>query len=136
MVRIEECASHGWWATWQAALGIDASRLDAVAALFDRVSTPTAFVSVTMEGVHVAVALGVLDNRWLGIFNMGTLPQLRRRGAGRAALIALAGWAAQRDATTGYLQVDLDNRPALGLYRAIGFKPAYRYVYLARERQA
>ncbi len=43
MVRIAECASDSWWATWQTALRIDASRLDAVAALFDRISAPMAF---------------------------------------------------------------------------------------------
>ncbi len=36
----------------------------------------------------------------------------------------------------GDLQVDLDNRPALDLYRAVGFRHAYRYAYLARERPA
>lgn len=82
------------------------------------------------------MALGVLEDRWLGIFNMATLPQMRRRGAGRAGLVALAGWAVERDAATGYLQVDLDNSPALNLYRSIGFEHAYRYVYLASERQA
>jgi len=135
-VRIDDCARDGWWGTWQTALGIDAPRLDAVGALFDRVSAPMAFVSVAIEGVGAAVALGVLDNRWLGIFNMATLPQMRRRGAGRTALVALARWAGQRNATKGYLQVDLANKPALNLYRTIGFEHAYRYVYLTRERRA
>ncbi len=115
---------------------IDGARAPAVADLFDRVSLQTAFVTVTVENVDAAVALGVLDGDWLGVFNMATLPQLRRRGAGRAALVGLADWAGQKGATTSYLQVDLDNRPALDLYRAVGFRHAYRYAYLARERPA
>jgi len=116
MVKIAEFASDSWWATWQTALRINAAPLDAVAGLVDRISAPTAFVSVALEGVDAAVALGVLEDRWLGIFNMATLPQMRRRAAGRAALVALAAWAVERDATKGYLQVDLDNSPALNLY--------------------
>lgn len=54
-VKIAEFASDSWWATWQTALRIDAPRLDGVAALFDRIPGPTAFVSV---------AMGVLMQRW------------------------------------------------------------------------
>lgn len=36
---------------------------------------------------------------------------------------------------TSYLQVDLDNGPALDHYRAVGFQHAYRYVYLGRARR-
>jgi ribosomal protein S18 acetylase RimI-like enzyme len=88
---------------------------------------------VSIDDIAAAVALGVLEDRWLGIFNMATLPTLRRRGAGRAALAALARWAAERGATTGYLQVDLDNQPATRLYRDAGFIESYRYVYLNRD---
>jgi GNAT superfamily N-acetyltransferase len=54
----------------------------------------------------------------------------------RAALAALAGWARRHGATRGYLQVELDNRPALGLYRGAGFGEAYRYVYITRAPTA
>jgi len=124
--------TDGWWRTWQAALGVEPSRLSAVAALLGRLDRRTAFVTVSIDGTSAAVGLGVLDGPWLGIFNMATLPASRRRGAGRTALAALAGWARGRGATGGYLQVELDNQSALELYRGAGFRQAYRYVYLTR----
>ncbi|HWK18853.1 MAG TPA: GNAT family N-acetyltransferase [Solirubrobacteraceae bacterium] len=89
-----------------------------------------AFVTVTIDEAEASVAFGVLDGHRLGIFNMATLPVQRRRGAGRTALTALAAWARDRGADVGYLQVELDNAPALELYRTAGFEHAYRYVYL------
>jgi len=129
-VRIDPAPSSAWWATWQAALGVGSARCAAVAAVFDRVPGERAFVTVTIDRADASVAFGVLDGHWLGIFNMATLPAQRRRGAGRTALTALATWARDRGADVGYLQVELDNAPALELYRTAGFERAYRYVYL------
>ena len=122
-----------WWATWQSSLGINPIRATAVDALFRRILPAKAFATVSIDDIAAAVALGVLEDRWLGIFNMATVPALRRRGAGRTALAALARWAAERGATTGYLQVDLDNQPATRLYRDAGFIESFRYVYLTRN---
>jgi N-acetylglutamate synthase len=131
-VEITSAPTDAWWATWQSSVGINPIRAAAVDALFGRIQKATAFATVSIDDVPAGVALGVLEDRWLGIFNMATLPALRRRGAGRTALAALARWAAERGATTGYLQVDLDNQTATRLYSRAGFLESYQYVYLAR----
>jgi ribosomal protein S18 acetylase RimI-like enzyme len=130
---ITSVPTETWWATWQSSLGLDSIRATAVSALFGRVQQRTAFVTVIMDDMPAGVALGILEDRWLGIFNMTTLPALRRRGAGRTALAALARWGQQHSATTGYLQVDLHNQPAARLYRDAGFIDSYRYAYLSRD---
>ncbi|MFZ0088486.1 MAG: GNAT family N-acetyltransferase [Solirubrobacteraceae bacterium] len=124
-----------WWEVWQAALGVAPARAAAVSDLFDRVLVPAGFVVAFLDDRPAAVALGVVDGGWLGIFNMATLPAQRRRGAGNAALAALADWGGTRAATTAYLQVDLDNQPARRLYRDAGFTDAYQYVYLSRAKR-
>jgi N-acetylglutamate synthase len=129
-VEITAWPTDDWWRTWETALGIADGRRPAVAALFQRLRQPTAFATVQGDGAPVAVGMGVLDGAWLGIFNMATLPAHRGHGAGGTALTALTGWARQRRATHAYLQVDIDNRPALSLYRGAGFRHAYEYVYL------
>jgi N-acetylglutamate synthase len=130
-VEITSWPTDEWWRTWQTTLGMPDVRRRAVAALFRRLRQPTAFATVHSDGAGVAVGLGVLDGSWLGIFNMATLPVHRGHGAGRTALTALTGWARQRGATRAYLQVEIDNRPALSLYRGAGFRHAYEYVYLS-----
>jgi ribosomal protein S18 acetylase RimI-like enzyme len=46
-------------------------------------------------------------------------------------MAALVDWAAERGATTAYLQVLGDNQPALALYAGLGFVEHHRYRYLA-----
>ena len=44
---------------------------------------------------------------------------------------ALLVWAAERGATTAYLQVRGDYPPALALYATLGFRTHHTYRYLA-----
>jgi len=90
---------------------------------------PAAYVTLTVDGVPVAVGRGVADGRWLGIYSMATLPAARGRGAARRILAALAQWAARRGATHAYLQVEEVSTVARRLYAELGFRPVYRYSY-------
>jgi N-acetylglutamate synthase len=75
----------------------------------------------------------VVEQGWLGIFCMGTLPAFRRQGAANAILRTLAIWAQLYDAQNAYLQVMDENRPAQALYGRVGFTTLYHYYY--REKQ-
>lgn len=60
----------------------------------------------------------------------------RGAGVGRALLESLLQWAAGRGATRAQLLVDLDNDPALGYYRHLGWQTtrlAARRMLLRRE---
>jgi GNAT superfamily N-acetyltransferase len=128
-VVIDLAPTTRWSTTWQAALGLSDDRLAATARLFGRVANQAAFVTVSVDGSPAGVGMGVVDGRWLGIFNMATLPGLRRSGVASAALGSLADWARRTGADRAYLQVDLGNVSARALYRAVGFETAYHYAY-------
>ncbi len=128
-IVIDAAPTPRWSTTWQAALGLTDARLAATARLLGRVTAPVAFATVTVDRSPAGVGMGVLDGRWLGIFNMATIPELQRRGVGRLALGALAQWGQCRGADRAYLQVDRGNPAARALYRAVGFETAYEYAY-------
>jgi ribosomal protein S18 acetylase RimI-like enzyme len=91
-----------------------------------------AFVGVPGEnGALRARGRVACDGDWAGITDVWVSPAHRRRGLALVVLAALLGWAAERGATTAYLQVRGDNAPALGLYRALGFRTHHTYRYLA-----
>jgi ribosomal protein S18 acetylase RimI-like enzyme len=96
-----------------------------LAALGDRALAAAA----DLDGVAVGVGFGVVDGTWLGIFGMATDPGARRRGVATAVVRALAGAGADSGATRAYLQVEVDNAPALGLYQGLGFLSSHRYHY-------
>ena len=66
---------------------------------------------------------------WVGVTDVRVAPEHRRRGLASTVLRELLGWAAERGATTAYLQVREDNAAALALYRRLGFEPHHSYAY-------
>lgn len=85
--------------------------------------------SVQPERAAAAMALGIRWGRWLGVYAMHTRPGLRRRGAGRALLHALAAHALAQGIEQLYLLVEPSNAPARGLYARCGFQDLYEYHY-------
>lgn len=93
------------------------------------IAAPAGYASVRIDGDVVAVARGVVQEGWLGVFAMAVLPAHRRRGHGRHLLGTLGQWAADQGAHSAYLQLWSGNDAARSLYTAAGFEPAYAYHY-------
>lgn len=88
------------------------------------------FASVRgVDGSLLGVARGSVDHGWLGVTAVEVAPDARRRGLGGALLAGLAEWAAGLGAEACYLQVAVENDPALSLYLARGFVEHHRYHY-------
>ena len=65
--------------------------------------------------------LGVLDE--LEVTNVATMPDLRRRGVGRALVNALLVYAREENFRRVTLEVRVSNAPAISLYETLGFTP-------------
>jgi len=87
------------------------------------------FASIAVDGQTVACGLGVLQNGSIGFYNIVTDDVFRRQGLAQGLIASLLAWAKAEGALCGYLQVMLDNPPALALYAKLGFKEAYQYWY-------
>ena len=81
------------------------------------------------DGTPVAAALGVIEDDLLGIFDVVTLPEQRRRGHGTALVVRLLDEARQRGCRHAYLQVETGNIAARALYARYGFVDSYSYWY-------
>lgn len=97
-----------------------------------RIRAPHVFALSTLDGAPACCGLGVLTGALLGVYLMRTAPFARRKGLARQVLRALTHWGATHEATTAYLQVEAQNRPAVNLYRSEGFTIAGRYRYWRR----
>jgi [ribosomal protein S18]-alanine N-acetyltransferase len=98
---------------------------------------PSVFGVVAMAGEGaeaVGFALGQVAADEAEVLTIAVAPWARRQGGGAALLSALRDVAAVRGARTLFLEVAVDNLPALALYNQFGFRQAgVRPGYYARQ---
>ena len=94
-----------------------------------RLGARCSYVTVWVADQPAAIGLGITSPGRLGIYAMHTVPELRRRGAARAALHALAQSALTDGHAELYLLVDAQNKAARALYAQTGFRDVYHYHY-------
>lgn len=89
--------------------------------------------SLADSGEPVACGLGVLENGFLGLFDLVTHPERRNHGYGTRLVKGLLRWAQERGAVRAYLQVVHRNTAARRLYQELGFREVYQYWYRVLE---
>lgn len=88
-----------------------------------------AFASIERDGEVIACGLGVLQSGYVGLYDIATDEHFRRHGYGKQIVESLIMWGKSQRASQAYLQVMVDNAPALQLYENLGFVERYRYWY-------
>ena len=126
-VAVRATATPAWLANDERAL----AHRDAALAVLEG-PADVAFVEVPSSGGPLtAKGRIVCDGDWAGITDVWVSPDHRRHGLGSVVVAALLERAAERGATTAYLQVRGDNAAGLALYGAVGFRTHHTYRYLA-----
>ncbi len=103
---------------------------------------PVDVLSAVIDGVVVfarrgdaavgrgAVTKGADGTRWAGLSAVRVATGRRREGHARALCSALLGWAGDQGAQQCYVQVLVDNAPAIALYKDMGFTAQHRERYI------
>lgn len=81
-----------------------------------------------LEGRPVGYSLAIRSRGVGGVYNVGTLPEARRRGVGTAVTWAAVDVARRADVDCAVLQ---STEMALSMYEAMGFRTVVRYVVFA-----
>ena len=80
-------------------------------------------------GETVAVGRTEMQDAMVGVYDVVTMPGERRKGWGTDVVRGLLSWAVARGATSAFLQVEVSNEAAVGLYGKLGFEILYTYWY-------
>lgn len=87
------------------------------------------YILLFNDGVPTACGLGIIQNGYIGLFDIITATDQRRQGMAEQLLLALLHWGKTQGATTAFLQVVQANAGASALYDKLGFKEIYQYWY-------
>ena len=93
----------------------------------------TCFASIHQNNQVIACGLGVCQGQFIGLYDIVTHSNFRRQGHGVQLIQNILAWGQAQGAQTAYLQVMLNNPPALRLYEKLGFNESYQYWYRIKE---
>ena len=128
-VMVSNDISDGWMSVYNESSGYEESSMEVRKGLMKRTSLLKGFALAKIDRELAGVGYGVVEDKWLGLFNIAVHPTMRGRGVALAINTALAKWGHQRGARSAYLQVESENLPALKLYTKLGFQHLYTYWY-------
>ena len=100
--------------------------------MLDLIAPRRCCLTLHQAGEPVAVALGVLERGWLGVYDVVVAADRRGQGLGTQLMLNLLHWGRSQGAAAAYLQVMDNNGAALALYARLGFVRRYGYWYRAK----
>jgi ribosomal protein S18 acetylase RimI-like enzyme len=128
-VFVDDALSKAWLADFARLNAVADHHVSTLRQILERIEPKTCYAALKSDSETVAVGLGVIDGDFMGLFDIVTDINHRRRGYGRAIMDALLHHGKANGATTAYLQAMTTNDPALSLYEGMGFREAYQYWY-------
>jgi len=131
--EIQEYLSAQWLESYCKMSAVSDLNREALRSILTNIVPSHCFVSLRSNHRVVACGLGVLQSGYVGLFDIVTDKEFRGRGFGEQVVKNILSWGKLNQAKQAYLQVVLNNTPALNLYSKIGFSERYQYWYRVKE---
>jgi len=128
-VEITPTVTEAWFDAFCRASNLAVQRRPIAWQMLNTIVPATAFAAIQREGEIVACGFAVAQAGYAGFYDIVTDLRYRRRGLGEQLMRSLLAWGQAQGAITAYLQVMLNNPPALSLYAKLGFREVYQYWY-------
>ena len=126
--------STRWQQAMAGLLGLEAPVFEIYREMLAMLPVPArGFLMYSRDSVLVSVALGVVADGMGAVFSLTSVPHFRRQGFGRGLMGFIHGYLRNEGAKQVVLQVEAHNKPAIGLYRSLGYEEAYSYTYRTLE---
>lgn len=129
---IEHTGSDRWFQALQDFSHYSPKTLKGQKAIIERIFFSKAFCCAQQANEIVGIGLGVIQQKYLGIYSLAVHPGYRRKGIGQSIVTQMVHWGKLHSVTHVYLQVQGDNTEAISFYNKIGFKELYHYRYLIK----
>ncbi len=131
--KLQEELSDEWLDNFCRMSAVTESHRETLRQILINIVPQHCFIMLEYDDQVIACGLGVLQSQYIGLFDIVTDDAFRNRGYGRQVVKSILAWGKQNRAQKAYLQVMLNNVPALHLYSKIGFMEKYQYWYLIKS---
>lgn len=128
-VRVAAEISQEWLDNFVYLSEVTLEERETLTGILRNIASKNSFAVLLKDNQVVACGLGVLERQYVGLFEIVTAKTERRKGFGKELILNILDWAKQNGAKQAYLQVVMNNKPALNLYSQLGFKEVYQYFY-------
>ncbi len=128
-VTYEQVYSPVWLAQYCEFGGIGVDNRVTYARMLKSLVPKALYATLYHDGEPVGCGLAVIENGYMGLYDIIIAQQHRGCGYGRQLMLNLLHAGIKQGARCAYLQVVLANTTAMRLYASLGFKEAYRYHY-------
>jgi N-acetylglutamate synthase len=128
-ISIETKLNPRWIADFIRMNEFDPGRQSTYIAIMKQLQLSKCLISLVRDHKTIGVGLGVVEGRFIGLFDIVVDKSYRNTGLGYLIVENILRWGRKHGADTAYLQVLTDNLQALRLYEKFGFKEAYQYWY-------
>lgn len=132
--KVYESFDEGWFESLCSINEVNRENAGKLKAILSGIIPERYFAALEMDGRLVACGVGVVENGYIGLYDIVVDKELRGRGYGRRLMESMLSFGREKGASSAYLQVMLDNPVALKLYESLGFRELYRYWYRVKER--
>jgi ribosomal protein S18 acetylase RimI-like enzyme len=129
VVEIETSLGEDWLQEYARLSSVDPRHVPTIRLILASLAPTTGFFRLLQNGETAAIGLGVLERGYIGLYDIVTDARHRSRGLGTQVIHHILRWGQTNGAHSAYLQVMLDNAPAVRLYNKLGFHEVYQYWY-------
>jgi len=132
---IEENVNENWFQSLYNLTKMDSTELEGFRKIISRTSNQKITCSVIRDDLIIGIVLGLIDNEYIGIYDLFVHSNYRRKGVGEFIMQKMLSYAQINKLKTMYLQVEANNTPAISLYNKLNFREKYRYRYFVSKEE-
>lgn len=92
-------------------------------------------VKAKMNGVIIGCGLGIIDNGYIGLYNIHVDENYRRMGIGLNICKTILKAGIENNVNKAYLQVHSLNDKAINMYHKLGFQTLYTYWFREKKQE-
>jgi N-acetylglutamate synthase len=135
-VRLTEQLTDDWLAAYCRLNNVAERNIASMTSILNRIPSPHCFATYPVDGEPASLGGAALERGYLILFDIVTGAAFRNRGLARDVILSLLHWGKANGARHAFLQVMIDNPPALHLYEKLGFREAYQYWYRVKSLES